>query len=276
MNQHPTLLLQPEHTVPIAPSERSMHEEKVNHSWTVPVHVFQSPEGQAALAQFEPKDHSLQVTMPAIVCHQCFEKLSMDGDTRSRAIQSQSKVLNAFHISDKKFHSRADFPAACRKQLNEWMQLKKRKLDIDACKSNFFNTVCSDAELSPAAAKTPFSNMWAEEQKLDPVDAANRFFDEPRLDADILDSIKDGKKSGETARRANAHITNKAPSGPTSVDESSQESVGDPHDEDLSSVTTHLPDEPLSCDRTSFFVSWTCGAPSPGRTAILLSPTEGT
>ena len=200
----------------------------------------------------------------------------MDGETGSRAVQTQSKVLNAFKVNGKKFHSRTAFPSACRMQFNEWMRLKERKLDIDACKSTFFDAISSDVELSLAAAEMTFSNKWAEEQKSDPVDAANEFFDKPRLDADILDSIKDGKKSGKPAGRANAHITNEAPSGSISVDESSQESVGDPHDEDLSSVTTHLPDEPLSCDRTSFFVSWTCGAPSPGRTAILLSPTEGT
>ena len=67
-NQHPTPLLQPGHTVPIDPSKRSTHKEKVNCLWTILVHVFQSPRGQAALSQFEPKDCTIQETMPAIAC----------------------------------------------------------------------------------------------------------------------------------------------------------------------------------------------------------------
>ena len=159
MNQCLTPPFQSGCTVPIDPSERSVHKEKVNCSWTIPVHALQSPKGQAALAQFEPKDCSIQVTLPAVVCCQHFEKPSMDGKTRSRAVQSQSKILNAFCIIDKKFHSRAAFPAAHRKQFNEWMQLKERKLDIDACKSTFFDTVHSDMELSLAAAEMPLSNQ---------------------------------------------------------------------------------------------------------------------
>ena len=72
-NQHLTLLLQPGYIVPVDPSERSVHKEKFNYLWTILVHVFQSPKGQAALAHFEPKDCTIQVTMPAIACCQCFE-----------------------------------------------------------------------------------------------------------------------------------------------------------------------------------------------------------
>jgi len=223
-----------------------MHKEKVNCPWTILVHVFQSPKGQAAPAKFESKDCTIQVTIPSVACYIYFEKLSMDGDTRSRAIQSESKILHAFRINDKKFHSRADYLAAYRKQFNEWVRLKERKLDIDAYKSTFFTTIYPDTEFSIAAAKIPFSNKWAEEEQLDPVDATNKFFDTLRLTADILDSIDDGKKSGKTTRRANAHFTDEASPGSPSVDESSQGSVSDPSDEDLSNMAPNLREELLS------------------------------
>ena len=70
----------------------------------------------------------------------------MDGDTRSRAIQVQSKTPHAFKLSDKRFHSRTAFPSAHRTQFNEWMRLKESKLDIDDYKSNFFDTINSDLE----------------------------------------------------------------------------------------------------------------------------------
>ena len=108
------------------------------------------------------------------------------------------------------------------------MRLKERKLNIDACRSAFFTALYPDKELSLAAAKTPFSNKWAESQKLNPVEATNRFFDQPRSTADILDSINEGKKSGKPTRIANAHFTNEAPFESPSVDELSQESVSDP------------------------------------------------
>ena len=58
------------------------------------------------------------------------------------------------------------------------MRPKENKLDVDACKSIFFDAVDSDLEFSLAAIKSDFSNKWAEDQQLSPGTAANKFFDE--------------------------------------------------------------------------------------------------
>ena len=123
----------------------------------------------------------------------------MDGDTRSRAIQTQSETPHAVKLSDEKFHSGAAFLSAHRTQFTKWMRLKENKLDVDACKSIFFDAVDSDLEFSRAAIQSDFSNKWAEEQQLSPGEAANKFSDELRLQAELLDSIENDKKSGGTS-----------------------------------------------------------------------------
>ena len=115
------------------------------------------------------------------------------------------------------------------------MRLKERKLDIDACKSTFFDAIDSDLEFSLAVAKLDFSNKWAEEQQTTTGEATNEFVDDLRLQAEPLDSVEGDKNSGRAARRASAHIADDT----TSVDESSQESVDAQDDEDLSDTVPH-------------------------------------
>ena len=123
----------------------------------------------------------------------------MDGETRSRAIQTQSKILHGIKLNDKKFHSRAAFLAAHRTQFTNWMRLKENKLDIDANRSIFFDAIDPDVEFSQAAIQLKFSNKWAEDQGMTPGEATNAFFDDLRIQAEPLDSVDINRQSGRPA-----------------------------------------------------------------------------
>ena len=238
MTQHLATLLQPNYTVPVDPAERSMHDEKAICLWSMLEHVLQSPKGVEATNQFKPEGYTIPTSRPAIQCFHFFEKMSMDGETRSRAIQTQSKILHKIKLSDKKFPSRAAFLASHRTQFTEWMRLNESKLDIDACRSSFFDAIDSDTEFSRIVIQLKFSNKWADEQGMTPSAAAAAFFDELRVQAELLDSI-DLNKHTKPSRQANAHITTATP------DESSQASVEDQDDEELSDSPPHVQEELL-------------------------------
>ena len=275
MTQHLASIMQLDHRVPIDPSERSMHDEKVNCLWSTLEHVLQSPKGMDAINHFQPKGHAIPTSRPALQCFHFFEKISVDGETRSGAVQTQSELLHELKLSDKKFPGRAAFLASCRTQFIKWMRLKESNLDVDACRSSFFDAVESDGEFSRIAIQLEFSNKWAAEQGMTPSAAANAFFDELQVQAELLDSVDVGKQSGRSTRRANAHVTT------DTTDDASQASNEEHDDEEPSDSPPHIQEELLLCRgvQRNFMNSRKCSEEmmtSERKQSGLLTPSETT